>query len=514
MDDLIRCRHGRQSGATRTHSLEASEARSGLRSDPVLQFLAAAFSNPRAGVITRRPGDGWRSEPAAWPLERIAAAVHDPGRIVGIRPEGLIRLLLVDIDRKPDRVSPYWHPYGQSRQLLALEREAAVAGCSVTLLRSSASGGLHALIALPEPVKAWRAHWLALELVSRAGMREAPGACELFPSRIDYSDSADPASWAQSHGFRLPGQDGSVLICGTRTASDPELIYGELLEALEATEAGPSWEELQEAATACQRANRAPRATHRPWTPSRRAHGVRWTAAGQTNQNLARLTSWARAAHPEAVTAEALAPLIEAAALNAPGFDQWASEATRRELSGWCHRWAVCSLRRDRAPHAPVPKADKHHNRRLFLQTRARLTRAWGKLQAAAKDISQRALADLAGINRKTLREHWDYWLQLIRGSCGPHPCITGGAVLAVPCLPSIHLSFPVPPTRLAEVLIPAATVETSGRPPDPPPRLRLSWPPEAPDRPVMPFRPEAVPANSWRARQRAELAAWLGLAA
>ena len=112
MDDLIRCRHGRQSGATRTHSLEASEARSGLRSDPVLQFLAAAFSNPRAGVITRRPGDGWRSEPAAWPLERIAAAVHDPGRIVGIRPEGLIRLLLVDIDRKPDRVSPYWHPYG------------------------------------------------------------------------------------------------------------------------------------------------------------------------------------------------------------------------------------------------------------------------------------------------------------------------------------------------------------------------------------------------------------------
>lgn len=514
MDDLIRCRHGRQSGATRTHSLEASEARSGLRSDPVLQFLAAAFSNPRAGVITRRPGDGWRSEPAAWPLERIAAAVHDPARIAGIRPEGLIRLCWVDIDRKPDRVSPYWHPYGQSRQLLALEREAAAAGCSMTLLRSSASGGLHALIALPEPVKAWRAHWLALELIARAGMEEGAGRCELYPSRLDYSDSSNPADWAQSHGIRLPGQEGSALLVGTTTASDTGLIYEELLQALEATEAGPSWEELLEAAAARQRATRAPRATHRPRHASRRAHGVRWTAAGQTNQNLARLTSWARAAHPEAVTAEVLAPLIEAAALNAPGFDQWASETTRRELSGWCHRWAVCSLRRDRAPHAPAPKGDKHHNRHLFLQTRARLTRAWGQLQAAAQDISQRALADLAGINRKTLRQHWDYWLQLIRGSCGPHPCITGGAVSAVPCLPSIHLSSPVPPAWFAEVFTLAATVETVASPPEPPSRSRLTRPPEAPDRSLMPFRPEAVPMNLRRARERAELAAWLGLAA
>ena len=511
MDDLIRCRHRRQSGETRTHTLGAPEARSGLGSDPVLQFLAAAFSNPRAGVITRRPGEGWRSEPAAWPLERIAAAVHDPARIVGIRPEGLIRLLLVDIDRKPDRVSPYWHPYGQSRQLLALEREAAAAGCSVTLLRSSASGGLHALIALPEPVKAWRGHWLALELVSRAGMREAPGACELFPSRLDYSDSADPANWAQSHGYRLPGQEGSALICGTRTASDPELIYGELLEALEATEAGPGWLELQEAAAARQRATRAPRATHRPRHASRRAHGVRWTAAGQSEQNLRRLTSWARAAHPQAVTEEALGPLIEAAALNAPGFDQWASAETRRDLSAWCHRWARCSLRRDRAPHAPAPKGDKHHNKRLMRQSQAALTRLWRKLQTAAASMSQRAVADSAGLDRKTVCKHWSFWLQLVRG---PYPAITGGAASAVPCLPSIHLSSPVPPTRPAEVFTPAATVETAARPPDPPPRSRLTRSPEAPDRPVMPFRPEAVPANPWRARERAELAAWLGLAA
>lgn len=479
--------------------------------DPVARFLAAAFSNPRAGVITRRPGEGWRSEPAAWPLERIAAAVHDSARIVGIRPEGLIRLLLVDIDRKPDRVSPYWHPYGQSRQLLALEREAAAAGCSVTLLRSSASGGLHALIALPEPVKAWRAHWLALELVSRAGMKEAPGVCEVFPSRLDYSNSADPASWAQSHGYRLPGQDGSALICGTRTASDPELIYGELLEALEGTEAGPSWGELLEAAAARQRATRVPRATHRPRHASRRAHGVRWTAAGQSEQNLRLLTSWARAAHPQAVTEEALGPLIEAAALNAPGFDRWASAETRRDLSGWCRRWARCSLRRDRAPHAPTPKGDKDHNKRLMRQSQAALTRLWRKLRTAAASMSQRAVADSAGLDRKTLRRHWDYWLRLVTG---PYPAITGGAALAVPCLPSIHLSSSVPPARLAEVFTSAATVETSARPPD---RRSGSGPvgsPDVPHRAVMPFRPEVVPPNSRKARELAELEAWLGLTA
>lgn len=483
-------------------------------------FLSSVLSNTRSAVITRRPGEGWRSEPAAWPLEKVAAAVHDPARIVGIRPEGRIRLLVVDIDRHADAVSPYWHPYGQSRQLQALETEAAAAGCGCSVVRSSASGGLHALLTLPEPIKAWQAHWVGAELVARAGMELAAGACELFPSRLDYSSSTNPEDWAQSHGVRLPGQQGSALLIGTTTASDTLLIYEQLLADLEGTEAGPAWAELQQAARARQKAEQqASRSDHRPRhprTPSRRSHGVRWSAGGQSNENLARITSWARAAHPEATSVEALAPIIEAAASSAPGFREHASDLSQKDLQAWCRRWAACSLRRDCSPRAKEVSTDKHHNRRLFLQTRAALTKVWQRLGDGARSYSQRIVADLARINRKTLRKHWDYWLQLLGG---PHPCITGGAALAVDLPESNQSAVLVPPAAHAEALTPAATAETTPKPLDlnifgsrllkkrPPPP---SAPPAAP---VLPFRPDDPAPDPWRERQRAELAAWLGVA-
>ncbi len=474
------------------------------------RFLAAAFANPRAAVITRRPGEGWRSEPAAWPLHRIAAGVYDPARVVGIRPEGLIRVVVVDIDRKHDRVSPFWDPFGQSRQLLALEREAAAAGCSVTVVRSSASGGLHALVSLPEPVKAWQAHWVGAELITRAGMKEAPGVCELFPSRLAYSASTNPADWAQSHGFRLPGQEGSALLVGTTTASDTALIYSELLEALEGTAAGDGWQELLEAATARQKATRAPQAHHRPRHPSRRAHGVRWTGAGQTNQNLAQLTSWTRAAHPEAVTAEALAPIIEAAAWSAPGFVEWASETTRRGLAAWCRRWAVSSLRRDRSPQAPTPEGDKHHNSRLLKLSRAKLTRAWRSAGAAAAEWSQRRVSEVSGLSRRIVCKHWAFWVQLLGG---PHPLITGGPALAVLSSESFDPAVSVPPATSGQVPAPAVTAEPEPKPPKP-----SDFGPHAPPAPahaaLLPFRVDEPPPDPWRARQRAELAAWLAAAA
>lgn len=513
--------HGRrgQPGPTDPNSVTAPDPAPQLGFDPVLQFLRTVLSNTRSAVITRRPGEGWRSEPAAWGLEKVTAAVYDPSRIVGIRPEGRIRLVVVDIDRKPDRVSPYWHPYGESRPLQALEAEAAAAGCGCSLVRSSTSGGLHALITLPEPVKAWQAHWVGAELVARAGMELAAGSCELFPSRLDYSSSTNPEDWAQSHGVRLPGQEGSALLVGTTTATDTGLVYEQLLADLEGTDAGPAWAELQQAARTRQKAGQqASRADHRPRHPrtaSRRSHQVRWSAAGQTNENLARITSWARAAHPEATSVEALAPIIEAAASSAPGFREHASDLSQRDLQAWCRRWAACSLRRDRSPRAKEVSTDKHHNRRLFLQTRAALTKLWQRLGDGARSYSQRIVADLAHINRKTLRRHWDYWLQLLGG---PHPCITGGAAPAVDLPESNQSAVSVSPAAHAEAPTPAATVETTPKPLDLSnfwPRLlkKRPAPPSAPPAaPVLPLRDDPPP-DPWRERQRAELAAWLGLA-
>jgi hypothetical protein len=264
---------------------------------------------------------------------------------------------------------------------------------------------------LPDSVPAWLAHWVGAELVARSGMTLAAGACELFPSRLDYSDSSNPADWAQSHGVRLPGQEGSALLVGTGTASDTLLIYEELLAQLEATRSR-------------QKAEQAPRASHRPRHPSRRSHGIRWTAAGQSNGLLGRITTWARLAHPEARTVAELAPIIAAAASSAPGFTEHASELSQQDLEHWAERWARFSLRKNRAPRSPEVSSDKHHNRRLFLQSRAVLTKLWRSMGSAAASFSQRFVADQTGLNRKTLRRHWDYWLQLV---AGPHPSLTGG---------------------------------------------------------------------------------------
>jgi hypothetical protein len=499
-------------------NLGPREPASALGSDAVLQFLTAAYSNPRAAVITRRSHEGWRSSPAAWPLERIAAGIHDPRWVVGIRPEGRIRAIWVDVDRKPDAVSPYWHPYGQSRQLQALEQEAAAAGCGFTLLRSSASGGLHGVVLLPDWLPAWLAHWVGAELVARAGMTLAAGACELFPSRLDYSKSADRNTWAQSHGVRLPGQEGSALLVGTRTASDTELIYEELLVQLEATEAGPAWEELLEAARARQKVTRWSRGTHRPLTPSKRGHGVRWTGSRQSNEHMRRLTTWARLTRPDVRTVPELAAITLAAAVSAPGFEQHASEETHQDIRNWAIRWARSSLASDWQPGTPTPEGrDKHHNSRLLKLTRAKLTRAWREAGAAAASWSQRKVAEMAQISRRTLCKHWDYWRQLLGGL---HPCITGGPVSAVPSEETFDPAVSVPPAASAEALTIGATAETTPKTLEIPgfsdfwSRLKSKRPAAPPPDPVLPFRPEDPPPDPWRARQRAELAAWLGLAA
>lgn len=496
----------------------------------MLQFLATAYSSPCLGTITRRPLEGWKSEPVAWGLERIAAAVHSGRWVVGIRPEGQIRAIWVDIDRKPQAVSPYWHPCGQSRQLQRLEQEAAAAGCITTTLRSSASGGLHVVIAMPEALPAWKAHWVGAELLARSGMELAAGQAELFPSRLTYSVSPDPKDWAQSHGVRLPGQEGSALLVGDRLATDTDLIYQQLLADLEATEAGPLWSELLEAARSRQKAAEGQPQGHTPRRSTTRAHGVCWTAAGQTNENLGRLTTWARAAHPHIRTVAELAPIIEAAAIAAPGFAEHASELSQQDLSAWCARWARCSLRREQTPAPHTPEvADKHHNRRLFLQSRAALTKLWRSMQAAATELSQRAVAELSGLNRKNVRRHWDFWLQLLGG---PHPSLTGGAGPAVVPLLNQSISSSISPAASALPATIAATVPTEGqtfahtlkpsrlarraaesmqskpsREGSRPPKPSGTAPPE------LPFRADDRPPDPWRARQRAELAAWLGLA-
>lgn len=513
-----------------------------LPASPVLAWLQAVYSNPRAQVITRKPGEGWKSAPHAWTLDCIAKSVYGLSQVVGLRPEGRVRLITVDIDRKPNRVSRYWHPYGQSRQLLALEREALAAGCSFTIVRSSASGGLHCLIQLPVGLRAWEAYWLGLELITRAGMEEASGQCELFPSRINYSASTDPSTWAQSHGVRLPGQEGSALLIGDRTETDTAAIYSHLLQALAYTEALPGWDALLEAAAARRQAARRPHHQpaphHRPRRATKRAHGVRWTGSGQSNRNLRLLTTWARAAYPKLRTVQELASITRTAAVEAPGFWEHASEESKQAVTrgDWPERWAGSSLKRDRVHGAPRPiGGDKHHNARLLKLSRWKLTRAWREAGAAAQEWGRRKVAEKAGLSRRIVDKHWAFWRQLMgAGGGGPHPPLTvWGVPSAVPS--SENQSLPsVPPVASVEpvtVAVPVGSQQEGGgdgsdsmdRPGRAGPlsavldrfRTRRDESRSAGDGSagVLPFRPEAVPLDRWRERQRAELMAWIGVA-
>ena len=379
----------------------------GNEPDPVLRFLRQAVCQPFAPVITRKPGQDWRSLDRPWRLDPIARAVRDPDQIVGIRPEGRLRLTWVDIDRHGDNPSPYWHPDGQSPELRALDREATAAGCGVVLLRSSASGGLHVVVLLPEPVPAWRTHWVVAELVARAGMTPAAGVCELFPSRLDYRDSPNPTDWAQSHGVRLPGQEGGALLLDSRAATDCDLIYEELLSQLESTATGPAWDELLQAADARQKTHRRTcRSTPRPrlaHTPIRRcSQVVRWTGPGQSNDNLRQITTQARLTHPKACTVDALAPIIEAMACGAPGFKEHASEATQQRLAAWARDWARSSLRRGWLHRTPARKTgDRRRNARLLQRSWTRLGQVCREAGEAASRWSQQKVARVVSRHRK-----------------------------------------------------------------------------------------------------------------
>lgn len=514
----------------------------------MLQFLRSVLGNPDQWAITRLPGEAWKSSKRRWRLPQLAEAVWDDRLIVGIRPRGPVRAVWVDIDRHDDAVSPYWHPYGEGRQVRALEREAAAAGCGSCLLRSSASGGLHAVILLPEAVPAWLAHWIASELVARAGMTQGAGICEVFPSRLDYSDSTNPADWAKGKGVRLPGQEGSALLIGTTTASDTALIYEELQAQLEGTSADARWQELLEAAHSRRKAERqATGPNHRP-RPAEGHSGpscrVIWDGQHQSNDNIGRITTWARCTHPWAVTVADLAPVIEAAALAAAGFEQFASAETKRNLRRRCEEWARSSLKRDWRPGRPQPEGgDPGRNERLMQQARQAIRAVLDRLGEVARHMSQRALAAIAGVNVKTLRRHWDSVLHEWVVQTPPISVPTTGAPSASDQpeenkQPDCSIS-PLRPAAIEASAAPTATPAEAPAQSSRPSiwaglRHALRWPADRVERPrlaesikpppdpppddappaAMPFKPEAAPADPWRVRQRAELAAWLGLAA
>lgn len=400
-----------------------------------LGWLRLALSSEYTEVILKKPEEPFVSISRPWRLSAIAHVVANSDNIVGIRPEKSIRAIIIDIDNKEKTTSPYWQENGKSKELLALQEHAENCGCQLTMLQSSESRGLHAVLSLPEATPAWLGHWIGQELLRRSEMRPGAGRAEIFPSEIPYVQGEQKA-WAKSkgrsNGVRLPGQKGCKLITDRGMIEDGELIYQQLICDLENTENCLEWQNLLEASRAlAKQMKRGARGEYggRKDTDSKikrkLASDIRWERGGESAEVLARIATYCRVKHPNVTCEYQLADIIRGYAVNARGYEQYASEHSKKDIenirSGWALRWARSSLRRgwiskDGARGKCVtegkPGSDKHRNDRLYKQSRAKLTRIWKQF----KDVSswgKSRVAKAAGMTRRILEKHWGYWLQL-----------------------------------------------------------------------------------------------------
>ena len=375
---------------------------------PAHQFLRAANSHGFARAITgtpERPHKFGGTDYRPWTLERFAGAVANADEMaVGIKPEGELRWLVIDIDAKAKRRSPYWDAMGQNLYLMALQRAAEAAGCRVVVIRSSSSKGLHLWILLPEMTKAHLVHHVGQELVARAGMHVQDGICEIFPSELPWSRSGTPP---QSKGVRLPGGKGSALLVGDAFIDDPQSIYEELLAELDNTEATAAWEALLNDAKARNQSR-----FDRGRMQRKRSYGKQaampgpWTGRGQSNDLIGKLTRVAAIQNPGATEQQIIDAAIELIEAH-PGYQQHASRDTKRRVrnGAWPSEWLHCLRKTMSQLPAPERPRDSHRNERLRDEAIAKVTALFNELGDGILELSERAGAAAAGVARATWRK-------------------------------------------------------------------------------------------------------------
>ena len=394
------------------------------------KYLEAVYTTKNFAAIEKNPGESWRSLKFIISKRHAArkAALRDS--IIGVRPEKSTKIIVIDIDNKPGKPSPYWHPLGKSQEITRLQQAANAFGFSSSILASSASGGLHIYITMPEAIPVWQANRMGQLLLQTAGMEPGAGIAEVFPSKLPYR-SGGPSEWAQSHGYRLPGQEGSGLVVGDSIATDPTLIYEQLLSDVENAKPTKEFQELLAEALQLAKADkpRPAKKYARHISQNKEACNVRWTAPGQSHDNLAGITTYVYVNNPTIVDEQQLGALIERQALSTEGFDEFASDETKEDLSNWCVRWARCSIRNRKyiACNAkPKISGDKDHNERLYRASRQKLADLYSKCKEAV-NWSKNQIAKAAGITFRTLQKHWDYWTSLPSSEPLHTPSINGG---------------------------------------------------------------------------------------
>jgi hypothetical protein len=395
---------------------------------PLEQWLRTAHSSEWFEVIERHESTGWSSIRKPFTIEGLVKHFSNPEFVSGIRQEKLVRYGVVDIDHKEDYASQYWHQFAKSPELIELEERAERIGCRVSFLRSSHSGGLHVFVGFPEAIHAWLAHWLMTWLLEASGMAVKAGQAEVFPSRIDYRSDGQRA---RSNGFRLPGQEGSALIVAESFYEGTDTIYGQLLDDLENTEYCREW---KRALNKCKEFRyfrlKAERDFDRTGvTPET---DIEWKEGGNSNEILRRITTIVRMANRNIKCAIQLGKIIRDVAMSAPGFNKFASEATKKDLmrerGSWAERWAKSSLSKRFCGMLASCERDSGRNERLSNESKKKI-KDFSESHPEAASWSKRKLAREIGIARGTLEKHWEYWVSLMAHT----PSNNGGGQLEPP---------------------------------------------------------------------------------
>lgn len=454
--------------------------------------------------------------------DQLAELCLEKGIHWAIRFRHHLRVGVIDLD---NHGAIHWTP--EDSRLRRLIATAEAHGCGASLIPSPR--GLHVWILAPVALNKYAMHWLLAELAHRAELDPEDPTIDTFPNLKEGAFHFDPKTAPHCGAIRLPGQLEPI---PGAPFTDPLLIWRDLAFQLEVSSTGEAWDDLLAASDARRRAWQTEQRNRRHQqrkarsvgadaraTASRLVGEAVWTAPGQSNDHLGNLATagWLFGHRQDW---ESLACFIERHAKEAPGFDRFASDETKRQLPARAKDWAKCCLKHPPQGSAsgsgPAPSKDASRNIRLRNQTTLKLIHAARKAAqkdgAAAARLSDRKVSEATGLHRNTLKKLAFKWVDLVMAALF-RPC---------PAPPLVAGTHPPSKGLYQETLAP-----TDHSPPDqihlsppcpasnpPPPDRNLCRPPTPTDQTILPTKnvcgnlPEFV--SEKRRREREELARWL----
>ena len=324
--------------------------------------------------------------------------------VLGKRFGKLTNYLMIDIDIN----SPFHPRNGGIEQILAAMESIGL--CRYLLIRSSASEGIHIYFPLAEPVNAWAIACVAHAALTAAGITVAGGICELFPNKRALN--------AEHNGHRLPLQAGSFLL--DKDFCPISNHKADFLARWQTAATHQGDKKLQRALSG----NTVYASPSIPVEPSptvtapqstrpsidRAKHvlpPIAWTNIGQSNDVMRELVNYGDR-YVGHKNIEDLADWVRAVAPQLPGYEQFASPKSKRDIERgtWPRRWATSHFSSVYA----YKVGGTNHNANVAHDAKSRIFAALDLMCVTATINVTELFGNIASIARRCLNKgiHWN----------------------------------------------------------------------------------------------------------